>query len=269
MAAEAVPPQSSRKCELTNLTKSCILHPLNIMLKRDKPHWEQLQKFCSELYSKVSQVKIDKRSQQMPAAGDSLKDSLQISVDEFEKGSLTTMDISLEIERKLVESLSIKEGHDDFDYDSLFRVCWKAYRVEKRPDTIVTEFSSQHPDRDDDCMYHLWLVFNAILSSSESDEIRIPVKCVDKVMRRMFDLCGHECSRGELVYNTKSKMLEYPEYLKAIANYNEKFDLKKTLTCEVSYCIYQPCRDLEWMAIQFTSSVLIQEIWRGWGGGGW
>ena len=80
-------------------------------------------------------------------------------------------------------------------------------------------------------------------------------------MRRVFDLCGHECSRGELVYNTKSKMLEYPEYLKAIANYNEKFDLKKTLTCEVSYCIYQPCRDLESMAIQFTSSVLIQEIW--------
>ena len=132
MAAEAVSPQSSRKCELTNLTKSCILHPLNIMLKRDKPHWEQLQKFCSELYSKVSQVKTDKRSQQMPAAVDSLKDSLQISVDEFEKGSLTTMDISLEIERKLVESLSIKEGHNDFDYDSLFRVCWKAYRVEKR-----------------------------------------------------------------------------------------------------------------------------------------
>ena len=231
-------PQSDSKCELTNLTKSCILHSLNILLKRDKPHWDHFQKFYKELYetatysnSKVS-VKTDKRSQMpaspVPGSRDSLKESLQIDADEFEKGLLTAMDIFLNIEHKLVKNIK----GDDFDYDSLFRVCWKAYRVEKRPDNIVTEFSSQHPESDD-CMYSLWLVFNAILSP-ESDAIRIPVKCLDKVMRRVFDLCGHECSRGELVYYTSSKMLEYPEYLKAIANYNVKFDLKKTLTCEVN-----------------------------------
>lgn len=52
-------------------------------------------------------------------------------------------------------------------------------------------------------------------------------------MKRMFELCSHECSRDELVYTSSSKKLEYPEYLKAIANYNEKFNLKKALTCEV------------------------------------
>ena len=224
--------------ELTNLTKSCILHSLNmILLRRDKPHWERsVQKFYRELYetatysnSKVS-VKTDKRNQipASPVPGSGNSQSLQIDADEFEKGLLTAMDIFLNIEHKLVKNIK----GDDFDYDSLFRVCWKAYRVEKRPDNIVTEFSSQHPESDD-CMYSLWLVFNAILSP-ESDAIRIPVKCLDKVMRRVFDLCGHECSRGELVYYTSSKMLEYPEYLKAIANYNVKFDLKKTLTCEVS-----------------------------------
>ena len=242
--------QSDSKCELTNLTKSCILHSLNILLKRDKPHWEQLQRFCRELYEisiRHWDGKVSVKRSQMstfpagttPGSRDSFMESLQIDADEFEKGLLTAMDIFLKLEPKLVKS--IKGG--DFDYDSLFRVCWKAYRVEKRPDNIVTEFSSQHPESDD-CMYYLWLVFNAILSPDSYAEVRIPVSCLDEVMKRVFDLCSHECSSGELAYNTSSEMLEYPEYLKAIANYNEKFDLKKTLTCEVniqnSY-IYHAC----------------------------
>lgn len=162
----AVVPQSDTgKCELTNLTKSCILHSLNILLKRNKPHREQLEKFCRELYAVASAPRVHtqysgskvKRSQSVPGAGDSLNlASLQINADEFEMGllDLTAMDIFQKVERKLVKSI---EG-DEFNYDSLFRVCWKAYRVEKRPDSIVTEFSSQHPESDD-CMYYLWLVW--------------------------------------------------------------------------------------------------------------
>ena len=233
-----------QQCELTNLTKSCILHCLHLLLRTGdrKPHRhdpEQIQKFCRELCEKVMQSNSskDKNSSLFftSVLGVSIREPLQIDTDEFEKGLLTARDIFLKIEQKLVEC--IKLNHDgDFDHDSLFRVCWKVYRVEKRPDSLVTEFSTQHPESDD-CMYYLWLVFNAILSPEESDEIRIPVRCLDEVMRRVFDLCGHECSRDELVYNSSSEMLEYPEYLKAIANYNVKFDLKKTLTCEVSTII--------------------------------
>ena len=230
---------SRQQCELTNLTKSCILHSLHLLLRRDrKPHRcdpEQIQKFCRELCEKVMQSNSSKdKSLSLfftSVPGVSLKEPLQINVEEFEKGALTAMDIFLKIEQKLFECIKLNRDCD-FDHDSLFRICWKLYRVEKRPDSLVTEFSTQH--QSDDCMYYLWLVFNAILSLEESDNIRIPVRCLDEVMRRVFDLCGHECSRDELVYNSSSEMLEYPEYLKAIANYNVKFDLKKTLTCEVS-----------------------------------
>ena len=223
---------TDNKCELTNLTKSCILHSLHILLKRDKPHWEQIQKFFRELYERVMSNSKDKRSLFYASVpGVSLEEPLQIDADKFEKGLLTVKDIFPKIEQELVECIRLTSD-GDFDQDSLFRVCWKAYRVEKRPDSVVTEFSSQHPESED-CMYYLWLVFNAILLP-ESDDIRIPVRCLDEVMRRVFDLCGHECSRDELVYNTSSEMLEYPQYLKAIANYNVKFDLKKTLTCEVN-----------------------------------
>ena len=231
MAAEVA---VDNKCELTNLTKSCILHSLHILMKRDKSRWEQIQKFCRELYDvaryngKIT-IKADKKSHfHASVPGVSSEEPLQIDTDEFYKGILTGKDILLLIEQKLVECIN----SGDFHYDALFRVCWKVYRVEKRPDSMVTEFSSQHPESED-CMYYLWLVFNAILSP-DANEIKIPVRCLDDVMRRVFDLCGHECSRDELVYSTNSETLEYPEYLKAIANYNVKFDLKKTLTCEVS-----------------------------------
>ena len=224
------------KCELTNLTKTCILHALHILMKRDNSRWEQIQKFCRELNETVTCsnagkaiIKADKKSHFYASVpGVSHEEPLQIDTDEFYKGLLTAKDILLLIEQKLVQHIDSA----DFDHNSLFRVCWKVYRVEKRPDSVVTEFSSQHPESDD-CMYYLWLVFNAIISP-EADEMRIPVRCLDEVMRRVFDLCGHECSRDELVYSTTNEMLEYPEYLKAIANYNVKFDLKKTLTCEVS-----------------------------------
>ena len=227
----------NNRCELTNLTKSCILHSLHVLMKqRDKPHnLNQIQKFCRELCERVMCNSKDKSLSLFFASvpGVSLKEPLQIDADEFEKGLLTVKDILPKIEQKLVEYIQLNsESAGNFDHDALFRICWKVYRVEARPDNVVTKFSSEHP-ASDDYMYYLWLIFNAILSP-DSYEVRIPVRCLDEVMRRVFDLCSHECSRDELVYNSSSEMLEYPEYLKAIANYNAKFDLKRTLTSEVS-----------------------------------
>ena len=226
------------KCKLTNLTKSCILSSLHVVINREKPQGAQVQNLCRELYGTCTLPapnggKGEKRRTSVP--GTSLLVSLLFNVDELEKGRLTAKDILPKIEQTLVEFVASGGG---IEHDALFRVCWKTYKVQKRPDRVVTEFSSQHPEPDD-CMYNLWLIFNALLSpeSTDVDEMRIPVKCVDEVMRRVFDLCGHECSRDELAYNTSNQMLKYPEYLKAIANYSEKFGLKKTLTCEVGKCL--------------------------------
>ena len=227
----------SKHCELTNLTKSCILHSLHVLLKQDRQPRspDKVQKFCRDLCERVLQSNSkDKRSLFFASVpGVSLEEPLQIDANEFEKGLLTAKDIFPKFEQKLVECIQLSgEPVSDFDHDAIFKICWKVYRIEARPDNVVTKFSSEYP-ASDDCMYYLWLIFNAILSPGDSFDAKIPVRCLDGVMRRVFDLCSHECSRDELVYNSSSEMLEYPEYLKAIANYNAKFDLKKTLTTEV------------------------------------
>ena len=206
--------EASDWCELTDLSKTCILHSLHVLPGQDETGLvtERLNLFCKEL-----ETAIEFNGECIGSA-----DVIDTYLTEGAKSA-----------RDLIVGHTNESMSNDFDCDLLFRACWKAYRMEKRPDTTVTEFSKWHPVESDDCMYHLWLIFNAILSPN-SDEMRIHVKCLNEIMKRLLDLCGHECSRQELVYSTTSEKVDYPEYLKAIANYSVKFGLRSALTCEVS-----------------------------------
>ena len=228
----------SSKFELTHLSKMCILHSLNALSPQDSEGEtvsnDRVDKFCRELHEVVSHSgkynsKKRRPSAQIQIDRENPLDISSSSIEDFYEGKLSVEQFSLQIEQKLSEHVM-----EDFDHDALFRVCWKVYRERMRPDKRVTEFSCRHPAVSDDCMYYLWLIFNAVLSPEGSKVMTISVKCLDVIMTRLFYLCGHECSSQELAYSAKSEALEYPEYLKAIANYNEKFNLKSSLTCEVS-----------------------------------
>ena len=212
------------KYELTNLSKVCIIHALHAFSKQDGS--DKIKTFCSELITAVSGKVKDKRRFTIPQQ----MVNLEGHIDDFYNKKLSAKELVVHIGKILNECLK-----QDFNHESLFRLCWKIYRTEKRPDNAVREFSNAHPAEHDDCMYYLWLIFNSILSP-ESDEIRIRVECLNEVLKRLFDLCGHaiDWPKEELEYKSTSEMLDYPKYLKAIANYNVKFDLKSALTCEVS-----------------------------------
>ena len=221
--------------ELTHLSKMCILHSLHALSPQDSEAEsvsnDRVDRFCRELHEVVSHSGKynSKKKRQIQTDRENPLDISSSSIEDFYEGKLSVEQFSLQIEQKLSEHVM-----EDFDHDALFRVCWKVYRERKRPDKMVTEFSRQQPAESDDRMYHLWLIFNAVLSPEGSKVMTISVKCLDVIMMRLFYLCGHECSSQELTYSSESAALEYPEYLKAIANYNEKFNLKSSLTCEVS-----------------------------------
>ena len=208
----------SNRYKLTTLSETCILHSLHVLSSQNESDMatEQLKPFYKEIEAAVYQSNTDLER---------TKTTYAIPTVCLTEGARKAKDT---IAQHINKHISSK-----FDYNRLFRACWKVYRMEKRPDTTVTEFSRWHPVDSDDCMYHLWLIFNAILLP-DSDEMKINVKYLDEIMKRLFDLCGHECSRQDLVYSTTTEKLEYPDYLKAIANYTVKFGLKSALTCEVS-----------------------------------
>lgn len=225
--------------ELTNLSKSCILHSLHLLSPASgqddslssAASVARINKFCKELYE-AAQRKIEgkkRRSSTTKTLPERVTENLldSDSLRSFHEGRLSADQLCEEIERNLSGCIT-----DDFDHESLFRVCWKVYREKKRPDKEVIEFSRQHPVETDSCMYHLWLIFNAILPSM-TKEMTTSVRCLDMIMKRLLDLCGHECSSQELVYGTTSEKLDYLGFLKAIANYIERFNLKSSLTCEV------------------------------------
>ena len=221
--------------ELTALSRACILHALCVLT--EDPCSElanSIRKLYKELYVAVTnndQLNSKKRRSSIQMLSTNIAENtlgIDVSfVDDYKEGIPDAKDLCQQIEQKLNGCMT-----GDFYHDSLFRACWKVYRERKRPDKIVTEFSGQHPPESDDSMYLLWLIFNAVLPP-ESDDMKLPVDCLDVIMKRLFDLCGHECSSEELV-TTSCKMLEYPGYLMAIATYSEKFNLKTSLTCEVS-----------------------------------
>ena len=222
-------------CELTALSRSCILHTLCVLMEECSELENSIKKLCKELYVAVtntSQLSNKKRRSSAQMLSISIENPVGIDLSSV-GNSHDAKDLCLQIEQKMNGYMT-----GDFDHDSLFRACWKTYREKKRPDKMVTEFSSQHPPESDDTMYHLWLIFNAFLPTESVDmkpRVKLSVKCFDVIMNRLFDLCGHECSSEELVYTTTSDTLEYAGYLKAIANYREKFSLKTSLMCEVYY----------------------------------
>ena len=220
--------------EFTNLSKTCILHALSI-LSADDGSSSQVNKFCNEIFRAVQRqvpTKTRRRGSIRQAAEveTQLIDDIDPQiVERYIKREISSMQFLVEIERVLFRYVP-----DNFDHNAMFSVCWKVYRERQRPDSKAAEFSMHHPPEHDDCMYLLWLIFNAIISP-EAEAMMIPVKCLDVIMERLFDLCGHECSSEELVYSTMGERLDYPSYLKAVANYSAKFKLKSSLTCEVSY----------------------------------
>ena len=222
--------------QLTNLSKSCLLHALVVIVDDDQPSsLDRIKKFCEDLLLQVQRNGAPKRRP-------SLKQDMDVetqptfdpaAIKSFLKGEATAKQFQEVLEREMVQRIN-----GDFDYNAMFSICWKVYRERQRPDSKAEVFSKQHPPEKDDCMYYLWLIFNAVISPEEKAMV-MPVKCLDVIMTRLFELCGHECSSEELVYSTAHENLDYPGYLKAIANYCEKFSLKSSLTCEVSKaCIH-------------------------------
>ena len=222
MAAEII--QEDDKLELTTLSRNCILHSLQVLAKQGYMDTvsglDKIKKFCSELSEAVSGRSSKKRPSVRLAVEVPLLEPHNMS--QFYKEKLSVKQLLLQIEEKVNEVL--KEG---FDQDTLYRVCWKVYCTEKRPHDHFSNWFSN------DCMYRLWLIFNAAVLPPNSDiMLKVPVKSLNEIWKRMLELCGHECSSCE--YSSTKVALDYLEYLQATANYIVQFKLDPSLTCEVS-----------------------------------
>ena len=144
-----------------------------------------------------------------------------LEVNQFYEGALSVNDFSLLIERRLVE----ESNHGDFDADALHRACWSVYHLEKRSEISFPRWFS------DECMYRLWLIFNAVLEPKP--DTMMPMKSVNEILKRLVELCGYTWNPN--YEYTEKEMLDYPQYLEAITKYFERFELDTSLTCEVSF----------------------------------
>ena len=219
------------KLELTSLSRNCILHALEVLLKSASTtsalsDLDKIKQFCqdiSEILNKKSNVYKKKAAQQGISDKDMFTDSR--AFDRFYSGGLSSNDVLLQVEEKLNEKLT-----EDFDQEALFRTCWRVYSAERKPQPSLSQRFC------DDSVYHLWLIFNTVLPP-ESDTMLIPVKSLNFIMKRMLDLCVHEpISYGD--YSGKKVALDYQEYLQALANGTEPFKLQPSLIHEVRLKIF-------------------------------
>ena len=226
---------NSATCELslTNLSRSCILHALDVLVDDDKPSsLDRIKKFCKELLLLVQRTSTQKAKQRTGSLKQGTLDvETEPAIDpevikRFLKRELRAKQFQEVLERELLQHTD-----GDFDHNAMFSLCWKVYRERQHPEGKAEVFSKQHPPEEDDCMCCLWLVFNAMISPEEKAMV-MPVKCLDVIMTRLFELCGHECSSDELI-STAYEDLDYPSYLNAITNYCERFSLTSRLTREV------------------------------------
>ena len=213
--------QEEDQLELTNLSRNCILHALEVLPKiTSTPNalsdLEKINQFCREISATVNSKK-KKAAYRTITEEDALVEPKVIN--QFYKGEMSPNDFLLQIETRLDEILN-----EDFDHDALFRTCWQVYCTEKTPRIAFSQHFS------DDSIYHLWLIFNAVLPP-ESDMMLIPVKSLNVIMKRMLNLCAHEPI--SYYYSGKKVALEYQEYLQAIADSVEPLKLQPLLIHEV------------------------------------
>lgn len=227
------------ECELTLLSKNCILHSLHVLSTEDEPKVSDVNKLCDELHEAVLDNKYKKKKHHLQQTVEETSLDVDVGmVKDFCEKKLSAEKFCLQIEEKLVsECIRVRR---DFDHDSLFRACWNVYLDIKQQDLMAVELLSKDlelmtDDHKYGCMYHLWVMFNAILSQWSKDML-ISAECFHIIMKRLFDLCGQDCPIEELVPSSTSIIggMTYLEYLNAIANYSKRFDLKSSLTCEVS-----------------------------------
>ena len=215
----------SKKCELTDLSRTCILQTLSVLRGQDESESiESVNKFCKRLYQAVQYKRL---KDSLQAGGVDSKKSLDVdsrSVKSYCSGG-SAEKLLFKIELKLNEC-----AVDDFEEESLFKACWEVYHEHKQPwpEQIVVEFSSHHHR---ESVYNLWLVFNAIVPS-ESGKLATPANTLDVLMKRMYDLCGHACSRDELGYGSTVE-IDFLGYVKIVTRYQRKFNLNPKLTSEV------------------------------------
>ena len=216
--------QEDDKLELTDLSRNCILQALEVLPKSASTadvlsDLDKLKRFCQEI-SEIVKSKSCAYRKRVAQQGISEKDILTDSriIDRFYNGGISANDFLLQVEEKLNETLT-----EDFDHEALFRACWKVYCAERKP-LLSQRFC-------DDSVYHLWLIFNAILPPESDNMMLIPVKSLNVIMKRMLNLCVHEPISYD--YSGNKVALDFQEYLQAMANYIEPFKLQPSLIHEV------------------------------------
>ena len=213
---------------LTNTSKHCILHTVQVLLPQQGLHTvlprsglHKIDSFCSQLSEVISAAgggaKGKRKNVQSVIPEDPLVNTLEMN--QFYEGALSVNDFSLLIEKRLIE----ESNNGDFDADALHRVCWNVYHLEKRAEISFPRWFS------DECMYRLWLIFNTVLEPKPN--ILMTMKSVNEILKRLVELCGYTWNPN--YEYTEKEMLEYPQYLEAITRYFEKFALDTSLTCEV------------------------------------
>ena len=221
---------------LTNTSKHCILHTVQVLLPQQGLHTvlprsgsHKIDNFCSQLSEVISGGagggKGKRKTTQSVIPEDPLVNTLEVN--QFYEGVLSVNDFSLLIEKRLVE----ESNNGDFDVDALHRVCWSVYHLEKRSEISFPRWFS------DECMYRLWLIFNTVLEPKP--DIMMSMKSVNEILKRLVELCGYTWNPN--YEYTEKEVLEYPQYLEAITRYFEKFGLDTSLTCEVGW------REVDWI----------------------
>ena len=221
----AVVLQEDGKIELTNTSRHCLLHTIQVLLPQQGMHTvlprsgsHKIDTFCSQLWDMINGGnKVKRKNTQFVVSEDPLVTSLEVN--QFYEGALSVNDFSLLIERKLI----VESNNGNFDPEELHRICWNVYHLEKRAEISFPKWFS------DECMYRLWVIFNTVLEPKP--DMLMPVKSVNEIMKRLVELCGY--TWNPMYEYSDREMLEFPEYLEAITKYFEKFSLDTSLTCEV------------------------------------
>lgn len=217
---------------LTNTSKHCILHTVQVLLPEQGMHTvlprsgsHKIDKFCTQLSEVISGgaegLKKKRKNTQSMIPEEPLVNTLEVN--QFFEGVLSVNDFSLLIEKRLIE----ESNNGDFDIDALHRVCWNAYHQEKWSEISFPRWFSN------ECMYRLWLIFNTVLDPKP--DTMMVMKSVNEILKRLVELCGYTWNPN--YEYTEKEMLEYPQYLEAITKYFEKFGLDTSLTCEVGQII--------------------------------